>query len=242
MTPLRHTHRLRSVIPKAGRQLLYDWHPSRARRWRRHAGVERVDPNGQAVVTLDDGPDEDATPAVLDALDQISAHATFFVLASQLRDHAEIAREVVRRGHEIGLHGYDHDRHDRISSTQSRLDVVRGYGEVAEHVGVRCRWYRPPYGRMSTASAHACQELGMTPVYWSAWGHDWESISAQRIAAIASAQLDDGAILLLHDSARHARRPSARPTAEAILLIASLAAERQIELVSIGEAIADGGL
>ena len=56
----------------------------------------------------------------------------------------------------------------------------------------------------------ACSELGLTPVYWSAWGHDWEAVSAQRIADLACSQLDDGGILLLHDSARYGRRASAR--------------------------------
>ena len=72
-------------------------------------------------------------------------------------------------------------------------------------------------------------------VYWSAWGMDWESLSAERIAEIASADLDDGAILLLHDSARYGRRSSAIPTARAIPLIATQAAERGIALVSLEE-------
>jgi len=192
------------------------------------------------VLTLDDGPDYDSTPAVLDALDAASARATFFLLGSQLSKHAEIAREAVQRGHEVGLHGFDHHRHDRVSAATSQEDLLRGYEAIHEAVGVDCRWYRPPYGRMSTGSAAACDRLGMTPVYWSAWGHDWENVSAHQIADIALSQLDDGSILLLHDSAVHARRPSARPTADAIPLVAGWAAERDIALVTLGEAMRDG--
>lgn len=239
MTALRHTHKLRGLIPKSTRERLYDWHPGRDRRWRRHGGVQRVQARGQAVLTLDDGPDEDATPAVLDALDSVSAGATFFVLGSQLAKHAEIARETVRRGHEIGLHGFEHPRHDRLTTASSHDDVVRGYEAIQQTLGVSCRWYRPPYGRMSAGSAAACAELGMTPVYWSAWGHDWEDVDARRIADIALSQFDDGAILLLHDSALHARRPSARPTADAIRLLADWASERDIALVSLGQAMGD---
>ena len=237
MLPLKHAHRVRSLLPQAARARLYEWHPGRARRWRLCPGVQQVEPRGQAALTLDDGPDEDATPAVLDALDETSARATFFLLASQLRDHAAIAHEVVRRGHEIGLHGYDHPRHDRISPTRSRDDVIRGFEAIEDTVGIRCRWYRPPYGRMSRASGQACRELGMTPVYWSAWGVDWENVEAGRIAQVASDQLDDGGILLLHDSARYGRRASAVPTAQAIPSIAARAAERNITLVSLREAI-----
>ena len=93
MTPLKHVHKVRSLVPRAARAHVYDWHPGRARRWRRRGGLgERVDPRGHAVVTLDDGPDDDATPAVLDALDATLARVMFFVLASQLRRHSAIAR------------------------------------------------------------------------------------------------------------------------------------------------------
>jgi peptidoglycan/xylan/chitin deacetylase (PgdA/CDA1 family) len=188
------------------------------------------------VLTLDDGPDEDATPEVLDALDTVRAHATFFVLATQLERHPDIAREIVGRGHEIGLHGYRHERHDRISAVDSRDDLVRGFAVVQETTGVKCRWFRPPYGKMSEASAKACRELGMTTVYWSAWGLDWEEVGPERIARVAAEQVYDGGILLLHDSARYARRSSALATARALPMIAERLGARGISLVSVGEA------
>lgn len=224
-------------MPRPARERLYEWHPGRTRRWRRWPGVQGVEPRGQLVMTLDDGPDEDATPAVLDALDVTLSRATFFMLASQVACHPEIAHEVLRRGHEIALHGYGHPRHDLVAPAESRDDVVRGFEKIEAAIGVRCRWFRPPYGRMSVASARACQELGMTPVYWSAWGVDWENVGAHRIADVASRQIDDGGILLLHDSARYGRRSSAVPTAEAIPLIAERARARRISLVSLGQAV-----
>ncbi len=188
------------------------------------------------MLTLDDGPDEDATVAVLDAMDAAGARGTFFLVAEQLSAHPEIGREILRRGHEVGLHGFAHHRHDRIEPAASHHDVTRGLEALEDLLGVRPRWYRPPFGKMSDASMRACSELGLTPVYWSAWGHDWESVSAQRIADLACRQLDDGGILLLHDSARYGRRASARPTAEAIARIADWARGRHLTLTSLAEA------
>lgn len=236
MMPLKHSPKLRALLPRSAREVMYQWHPGRARRWERHAGLQRLAVRGQAVITFDDGPDEDATPAILDALDEANAKATFFMLGSQVETHADIAREVASRGHEIGLHGYQHDRHDRLQPAVSRRDVTSGFGTIEDRMGVRCRWYRPPYGKMAAASAEACDELGMTTVYWSAWGLDWESVGPRRIADVACKQLSDGAILLLHDSARYGRRPSALATARAIPLIAERAAARGMSLVSLGEA------
>ena len=237
MTPLRHLHNLRALVPRFARERLYEWHPGRARRWQQWPGVQVVEPRGQLVMTLDDGPDEDATPAVLDALDAASSRATFFMLASQVARHDAIAHEVMRRGHEIALHGYCHPRHDRVASAESWDDVMRGFEAIEAATGVRCRWFRPPFGRMSVASAKACRDLGMTPVYWSAWGLDWENVGPRRIVDVASRLIDDGGILLLHDSARYGRRPSAIPTAEAIPMIAERAAARSISLVSLEQAV-----
>jgi len=234
----RSASTFRSLLPQAAREQLYAWHPGRARRWQKYPGLERVAPHGHAVLTFDDGPDPDATPAVLDALDRADAHATFFVLGTQVEGHLELARDVLHRGHEIALHGYGHERQDRIDSDRSAQDMRRGFSVLEEHLGVRCRWYRPPYGKMSDSAARTCASLGMDVVYWSAWGLDWEGVGAARIADVASGQLDDGGILLLHDSARHARRASAAPTARAIEIIAETARERGISLRSVEEALA----
>lgn len=228
----------RSLLPQAARERLYELHPGRTRRWQKYPGVERVAPSGHAVLTFDDGPDTDATPAVLDALDRAEARATFFVLGSQVESHPELAREVIQRGHEIGLHGYGHERQDRVDFERSAEDMHRGFSAIEQHLGVRCRWYRPPYGKMSAGAAQTCASLGMGVVYWSAWGLDWEEVGAGRIADVASGQLDDGGILLLHDSARHARRASATSTADAIQMIADSARERGFCLTALGDALA----
>ena len=52
-----------------------------------------------------------------------------------------------------------------------------------------------------------------------------------------SRDLVPGAIVLLHDSARYANRPTAMATVEAIPLIAEQAAQEGLELVSLGRAV-----
>lgn len=231
------TDKLRGLLPQGARERLYAWHPGRGRRWARHPGLERVADPRHAVLTFDDGPDEDATPAVLDALDEARASATFFVLGSQVHAHPALGAELVRRGHEIALHGYEHRRHDRIDAASSAEDIRRGIAAVEDVLNVRCELYRPPYGKMSDAAADACRELGLKTVYWSAWGLDWEEVGAPRIAEVALAQMTGGAIVLLHDTARFARRPTAVPTAEAVGLIVAGAGDRGLSIGSLREAL-----
>jgi peptidoglycan-N-acetylglucosamine deacetylase len=204
--------------------------------WQRFPGLERGEAGaGKVALTFDDGPDPDSTPAVLDALDGIGAHATFFMLGEQLMLHQDIGREVVRRGHEVALHGFAHDEHSGLSPQQARDDLARGLGALEASTGRHPRFYRPPYGRFSEHSFKACSWLDMRPVYWSGWGMDWEPIPAGRIVELASRDLVDGEILLLHDSPRYADRDSALPTAEALAPLAERAFAAGLRLATLGE-------
>ena len=205
-------------------------------RWERFPGLERVPPGARAALTFDDGPDPDATPAILDALDAAGARATFFLLGEQLMAHPRLGGEVARRGHDVALHGFSHARHPELSPREARDDLARGLGAVEAATGARPLRYRPPYGEFSEASYAACADLGLEPVLWSAWGMDWETVAAERIAELVARDLDDGAVVVLHDSPRYAPRSSAAPTAEAVPLIAAVARERGLSLVSLAEA------
>ena len=199
-------------------------------RWRRFPALERLESG--VVLTFDDGPDPDATPAVLDALRAGGAQAVFFLVGEQVETHPELARRVADEGHVVALHGFRHVEHDELGD-EARSDLERGAAAVAAATGVEPRLYRPPYGRFSERSYAAARELGLTPVYWSAWGSDWEPIPPERIAEAVIRDLEPGAIVLLHDSPRYATRPSAAPTAEALPAILAVMKERGLEAVTV---------
>ena len=68
-----------------------------AERWQRMPGLEGV--AAGAAITVDDGPDPDGTPPILDALDAAGLRATFFLVGEQLMRHHAVAREAAARGH-----------------------------------------------------------------------------------------------------------------------------------------------
>jgi peptidoglycan/xylan/chitin deacetylase (PgdA/CDA1 family) len=118
--------------------------------------------------------------------------------------------------------------HDELGG-RVKDDLARGLGTLEAATGRRPRLFRPPYGRFSDVSYAACRALGLEPVYWSGWGMDWEPVPAERIADTAIRDLSQGAIVLLHDSARYAYRQSAATTAEALPAILAAAAERGLD-------------
>lgn len=194
--------------------------------------------SGRAVLTFDDGPDRhpEGTSAVLDALDSVGAKATFFLVGEQITESPDLAPEILSRGHEVGVHGQRHFRHDRVPAEESVADIEVGHAALAAVMDSDPRYYRPPYGKLSPAGAEACVRLGLEVAYWSTWGLDWEPLSSERISARVNRDLDDGAVVLLHDSARYAVRANAVETARAIEAIARRASELGLDLVTLGEA------
>jgi peptidoglycan/xylan/chitin deacetylase (PgdA/CDA1 family) len=201
--------------------------------WAELPGLERV---GDGIaLSFDDGPDPDATPAALEALDAAGAKATFFFAGEQVEEHPELAREVVAHGHDIQVHCHEHVHHERLADPAA--DLRRALAAIEDACGVSPSLQRPPYGRFTGRSYQACVAAGLRPVYWSAWGEDWEALAPDRIADFVTRDLAPGVIVVLHDSARYAPRASALATADAIPLIASAAAELGLELCSISAAL-----
>jgi len=232
---------VRGAIPKPLRRRLYDWSPSRRQRWRRVPGLETVPAGAGAVLTFDDGPDPEGTPPVLEALSAAGARATFFVLGRHVAEQPQLAREIVAQGHEVALHGMEHRRHDQLSEAEAEAELSAGIAAI-DDAGIETpAWYRPPFGASSPVLAALCRRLGLGLAYWSAWGQDWEQCPAAEIAALVERDLEPGAIVLLHDSARYAQRATATATAGAVAPIAAAAGERGLALPTLSEAVGDGG-
>lgn len=227
--------RIPIAVPWFLRKRLYNLHPGRARRWRALPGLERLSAD-RAALTFDDGPGADATPRVLDELDQLGVSATFFVLGSEVRRAPELAHNVLAGGHELGLHGFAHPRYDLITAEQAREDLEQGLEAIESRTGVRPSWFRPPYGKFSEASHQACLSMNLKIAYWSAWGLDWEDIGASAISTEVTAGLSGGAIVLLHDTARYGRRPSALPTADALRAIVTHGQQLGLKWTTLAEA------
>src|SRR5690625_2170830 len=61
-----------------------------------------------AYLTFDDGPTDEGTERLIDRLDDYEAQATFFLLGSQVDQHAHLRDTIEGAGHRVGVHGYAH--------------------------------------------------------------------------------------------------------------------------------------
>src|SRR4029077_13079541 len=76
-------------------------------------------------LTFDDGPREPDTRALLDVLDRERVRATFFMVGRAIERHPELAKDVVRRGHQVGNHSYSHARMVLVSTAFCREEITR---------------------------------------------------------------------------------------------------------------------
>jgi peptidoglycan-N-acetylglucosamine deacetylase len=111
---------------------LEDWHQL----VRRRAGAERWDVTHPAF--------ERQVRTILDFLDRLGVHATFFVLGMSARNYPELVAEIAARGHEIASHGTAHTRVHLQSREDFRRDVEESLELIESLGGRRPVGYRAP--------------------------------------------------------------------------------------------------
>jgi peptidoglycan-N-acetylglucosamine deacetylase len=184
-------------------------------------------------LTFDDGPDPVTTPRVLDALDAVGAKATFFVIVRKAEAHPALVKEILARGHSVGLHSYAHDRLFALRSERRvREDLERGMAVLEEITGEPPVLFRPPIGHTNPTIARVAEDLALVTVGWTVSAHDGiAGANADRVVARVSSRLHDGAIVLMHDaSERGTHTPVA---AEAIGKIVEAGREARVEVVPL---------
>jgi peptidoglycan/xylan/chitin deacetylase (PgdA/CDA1 family) len=150
------------------------------------------------VLTYDDGPEPGGTDAVLEALADTKATATFFVLLSRTRRYPQLLADTVAAGHEIALHGVDHQRLTLLDPSDVARRTTDARHELEDTIGRAVRWFRPPYGGQSPATWRAICDTGLTPVGWNVGCRDWVDLPNDVRLAQARA-MDKGAIIMAHD-------------------------------------------
>lgn len=100
-------------------------------------------------LTFDDGPSQ-YTPEILDVLDKYGVKATFFVINGR---YNSTMKDIVDRGHQIGLHTYSHDYKKIYSSDTAYFnDLQKIHDVVLKETGVDCSIIRFPGGSSNTVS------------------------------------------------------------------------------------------
>ena len=91
---------------------------------------------GEVVLTFDDGPWLNNTPAVLKALADQCVKATFFPIGKHATYYPEILRQVYEAGHTIGSHTWSHqDLSKKSTDEEARNEIEKGVSAVRMALG-----------------------------------------------------------------------------------------------------------
>jgi peptidoglycan/xylan/chitin deacetylase (PgdA/CDA1 family) len=151
-----------------------------------------------AALTFDDGPDVVFTNQILDILKGQGIKATFFIVGERAMQHPEMVQRIVREGHAVGNHTWDHPNLIKLTSQAVQEEVLRTEQLLQQIVGYRTDLFRPPYG---TANAEVLKEisgLGFKIIDWSVDTRDWAGTPSAQIMNYVEKELTPGGIILQH--------------------------------------------
>jgi peptidoglycan-N-acetylglucosamine deacetylase len=202
-------------------------------------------------ITFDDGPNPAVTPKLLDLLDRHKARATFFVIGQYVRQHPELLRETVARGHVIGNHTDSHPNLFWCSPSQTRDELHRCHDAIANALGAPPKFFRPPFGWRNPWLASATRELQLQVVTWTLLPGDWHaptddwlvrrmdpiSAHAKQAANPASSTKSGGDILCLHDGGHRSQNADRSRTLAALEQCLPRWRDLGLEFVTMNEAV-----
>jgi peptidoglycan/xylan/chitin deacetylase (PgdA/CDA1 family) len=192
----------------------------------------------EVALTIDDGPDPEVTPRVLDQLDAAGVKASFFCIGHLAEQHPALCREIVRRGHRVENHGHAHSNaFSLFGPVRMRRDILRAQRALTDTTGQAPRFFRATAGLRNPFLDPVLHGLGLSLASWNRRAYDTRTGDPQRVFQRLSARLDAGDIVLMHDG-HSARTPEGEPVILAVLprLLRTLA-DRDLHPVTLAHSV-----
>jgi peptidoglycan/xylan/chitin deacetylase (PgdA/CDA1 family) len=186
-------------------------------------GTAAAQAANEVALTFDDGPSRTQTPAILETLDRLGAHATFFEEGRHVRGREAAMRQILALGDEIGNHSFHHPvdpGEGELASTQAAIRAATGFTPCL---------FRPPYGELNRTEEAAARANGLEMVFWTLDSEDDAHPGVGPIRARVVRRAKPGSIVLLHDGGRHPQ------TVEALAGIVEGLQRRGLRLVTVTE-------
>jgi peptidoglycan-N-acetylglucosamine deacetylase len=145
-------------------------------------------------LTFDDGPVPGITPEVLAILDSFNVKASFFCVGDNVRKHKDIFDRIVKDGHAVGNHTFNHMNGWKTSPGADYNNVMH-CSDFFES-----RLFRPPHGRFTT-SQYFLLRKDFRFVLWSVLTMDYHhAVSPEQCLRNVTGNLFPGSVIVFHDS------------------------------------------
>jgi chitooligosaccharide deacetylase len=185
-------------------------------------------------LTFDDGPNPEATPALLDVLRETGGRATFFLIDEHLSlETAPIVRRMFAEGHAVGVHS--NTRTLMVQTPSVLAAVLQEYAARIEVMagGRPCRLFRPHAGWRGGSMLEGLRLIDYQLVGWSfgLWDFNWyRRPDPAALAARLARKAKGGDIIVMHDGHHVDPRADRRHTVEATRALVPALRARGLEL------------
>lgn len=147
-------------------------------------------------LTFDDGPDSEYTPMLLDGLAERKVKATFFVIGKQAEAQPEIMKRLVKDGHLIGNHTYNHVDIRHMTESAAKEEILKANEVITKYTGEEPCFLRPPFGN---GSSRLEKDIEMIQVLWTIDTMDWACKNESKICNTVYREIKENSIILMHD-------------------------------------------
>lgn len=166
--------------------------------WKRGKG--NVDPDSPMVcLTFDDGPSDNYTMDLLEALEEHDARATFYMLGKNVesgKKSEEIISKMKEIGCEISSHTWDHKQLTSLTESDLKKQITDTQEAIKKCSGENPITMRPPYGAINDSVK---KNADAPMILWSMDTLDWKYLNADTVYNNTLRDVKDGDIILLHD-------------------------------------------
>lgn len=124
--------------------------------------------------------------------------ATFFLGGCWVNKNTDLVKEIYNKGHEIGNHGYNHKMHTKLTSEQSKNEIMRTNTLIREITGRSCNLFAPPSGDVNESVVQDAYACGYTTIMWTADTIDWRDQDVEKIYNRVERNMKPGMLVLMH--------------------------------------------
>jgi peptidoglycan/xylan/chitin deacetylase (PgdA/CDA1 family) len=152
-------------------------------------------------LTFDDGPTPEITEWTLQQLKKYNAKATFFCIGDNIRKYPEIFKKVMKEGHSIGNHTFNHLNGWKTSKQDYLENAKKCQSEIYNLQPAICTLFRPPYGKIKPSQSRELRKLGYKIIMWDIISYDFDAkISKEKCLENVLKNVKSGSIIVFHDS------------------------------------------
>ena len=156
--------------------------------------------NQKVVLTFDDGPHPEHTPRILKTLGQNNIKAVFFMIGKNVAKYPEIAKEVIKQGHQVGVHTQNHSwNFGFLLGNSLKNELLYCQQEIEKATGIKSTLFRPPFGVTNPNIAALVKELSLQTIGWNARSFDTATKLPDEVAKRVLSKVNSNSIILLHD-------------------------------------------